>query len=148
MDIVEISTRFDSLKSDYESLFEETADMIELDTKQIKDALKNQLLLEVNWELMSKKLSHLYDQCETEVESAYSDAVKDAMSDRYKEVTFTEAKVYAKANPTYKASVSLMHDIRHIRDECKGLESVVRSRKYILNNLTNLVVAGSENHIL
>lgn len=148
MDVCEIVTEFDKLVQEYEDLFKESEEPMVLDGKTISEALKSQIILELSYELMSKKLSHLYDQCETEVESAYSDAVKDAMSDRYKEVTFTEAKVYAKANPTYKASVSLMHDIRHIRDECKGLESVVRSRKYILNNLTNLVVAGSENHIL
>lgn len=148
MDISQIQTRFNDLSSKYDALFDETADLMELNETVIKTAIKDQISLEMQWELMAKKFNHLYDQCELEVDSSYSDAVRDAMSDKYKEVTFTEAKVYAKANPAYRTSVSLLNDVRHIRDECKGLVETVKSRKYLLNNLTNLIVASSENHIL
>lgn len=148
MDIIDISDKFDKLKEDYEELFKDTEDLVEINHKKIKTALKDQIVIELNWELMAKKLSNLYDLCEVEVDSSYSDAIKNAMSDRYKEVTFTEAKVYAKADPSYKSAVRLMHDIRHIRDECKGILESVKSRKFILNNLSNLIVAGSENHII
>lgn len=148
MDITDIRNKFDKLHADYESLFTDTEDSIMFDSRSLKEALKSQLPLELSWELMTKKLKNLYDQCEAEVEEAYAEAVKKESYDTYKEITFSEAKIYAKANPTYRTAVRLLNDIRSIRDESMGVLETIKSRKFLLNNMTDAIVSSSENHIL
>lgn len=148
MDLVDINKTFETMKQEYESLFEETEELVFIDGKLLKDALKNQLPLEMSWELMCKKLCNLYDHAELVAETAYSDACKSVMKDKYVSYTFTEAKTYAKADSMYKNAMKTLNDIRHIRDEARGVCEVVKTRKYTLKSLSDVLIAGVENHII
>lgn len=148
MDLIDIQNEFDRLKQDYEELFEETEELVLIEGKILKDALRDQLPLELSWELMVKKLCNLYDHAELLVDTTFAEAVKEVMKDKYVDHTFMEAKTYAKANKSYKAAVTLLNDIRHIRDESKGVSEVTKTRKYTLKSLSDVLVAGVENHII
>lgn len=148
MDYFELKDEFEAQTLKYDALFDSTLDDMEFDSRMLKEALKCQMSLMVQWEVMTKKFNYLYDECEVLVDEEYGNALKLAMKDKYREITISEAKEYAKANATYKTVRRLMNKIRHSRDESRGLLESVHSRKYIMNNMVQSIVASVENHIL
>lgn len=139
---------FDTIREKYQDLFEELLDQIEIDNKLVKNALKEQITLQLQWELLHKEIANLYNLVETRVEEAYNEAVTNEMSNGYKKVTYSEAKSYAFADQSYKEAKALLIEVQRTRDEVKGILETIHSRKYILNNLSNLIVAGSQDQIL
>lgn len=132
----------------YDELFNATLPLMEMDNHVLKEALKVQIELMVQWEIMTKKFNYLYDECEIISDDEYGQALKAAMGDRYREVSISEAKEYAKTNSAYKNARRLMNKIRNSRDECRGLLEAVHSRKYIMNNMVQAIVAGVDSQIL
>lgn len=132
----------------YDELFNATLPLMEMDNHVLKEALKVQIELMVQWEIMTKKFNYLYDECEIIADDEYGQALKAAMGDRYREVSISEAKEYAKTNNAYKNARRLMNKIRNSRDECRGLLEAVHSRKYIMNNMVQAIVAGVDSQIL
>lgn len=139
---------FDTIKEKYQQLFDELIDQIEIDNKLVKNALKEQIPLQLQWELLHKEIANLYNLVETKVEESYNEAVADELSDGYRKMTYSEAKSYAFADQDYKEAKALLIEVQRIRDEIKGILETIHSRKYILNNLSNLIVAGSQDQIL
>lgn len=147
-ELQKIKTRFDSQVKIYEQTYNDTIDSVSLDGVLLKEALKNQIDLQLAWEVIVKRINKTYELCELETESAYAAAVSAELKNAYKTVTITEAKEFAKADSDYQDAKRLLIDIREVRDEAKGILSAIESRKYILNNITNSVVASVENHII
>lgn len=138
----------DDIREDYNNLYERSLESISIDDKLIKDALKEQITLQLEWEMLHKKISNLYHIAESDVEESYNSAVSEELSDSYKKTTYSEAKSYAFANQEYKENKARLIEIQRIRDEVKGILDTVHSRKYILNNMSNLIVASMENHVI
>lgn len=148
MDYFELLEAFEAQVVKYDELFNTNLDDMALDNRILKEALKSQMSLMVQWEVMTKRFNYLFDECEVLVEEEYANALKAAMNDKYKEIMISEAKEYAKSNPTYKTVRRLQNKIRHSRDESRGLLEAIHSRKYIMNNMVQSIVANVENHIL
>lgn len=149
MDVISLGDAFEEESKVYDELAETSLSLIELDGVTLKEALKTQMPLMVKWEIMTKKFDHLFNEAEILVDEAYGYALGNAYkAEKYREISTTEAKERAKADPTYKTAKRLMNKIRHSRDECRGIMGVVDSRKYILNNMTNAITAGMDRTIL
>lgn len=148
MDILDIKKEFNSHQRKYEELFDKLLPEITMDGNLLSHLLKNQTPLMVEWEVMTKKLNYLFDECERILDVAYAEAIKVAMHDKYRDVSISEAREYAKCDAAYKVARQTMNEIRHIRDECRGILESVISQKYVLNNLTNALVAGVDKTIL
>lgn len=148
MDLSAIEKKIEAMESRYESIYEDVINKISLDGRIITTALKEQAELQVTWELFTKNVSNLCDLIEHKCEVAYSEAIQREVKDSYRSTTITEAKEFAKADSDYKNLKVLLYRTRLVRDESKGILETINSRKYILNNLSNLVVAGMDNHIL
>lgn len=149
MDIFDLQERFDKLDLQYGVLFEETLDEIAIENKVLKNALKSQMTLQIEWESMAKLWALLYDDSETLSDEEYAHAYTAVFNgEKYREISTTEAKERAKANPAYKNLKLLQNKIRHKRDECRGILDAVHSRKYILNNMTQSLISNVDNVIL
>lgn len=149
MDIIDIKKDLNKLTSDYDSLFDETLGFVSLESKTLKEALKDQVELMIKWEIFAKSTDKLFNNAEVVIEETYADAIdKSFKSEKYKEMTLSEAKERAKLDPAYKTARRILNDVRSLRDETRGILEVVTSRKYILNNMSNAIVAGVENTIL
>lgn len=147
-ELKKIKTDFDAAVKLYEKTYEETVDMVSLDGSVLKEALKNQVTLQLSWEMIVKKLNKVYDSCELAVDSSYAAAVSAELRNAYKSVSITEAKEFARANVDYQEAKKLLIDVREVRDEAKGILNTIESRKYILNNITNSVIASVDKHIV
>lgn len=140
--------RFVVLTTIYEDLYRDTSPIIPLNGMILKEALKNQVALQMDWELLVKKLNKVYDVCENEAELAYASAISVELKNAYKSTTISEAREFAKADPVYQRAKRMIMDVRETRDEARGILEVIQSRKYILNNITNAVIASAETHII
>lgn len=148
MDIITIKNEFKKQTQAYDALFDKLIPEVTLDGRILTESLKNQAPLMVEWEVMTKRFNYLYDECETIVETTYAEAIKVAMLDKYRDVSISEAREYAKCDPAYKVARETLNEIRHARDECRGILESVISLKYTLNNITNAIVAGVDKTIL
>lgn len=136
------------LSNTFDGLVERTIDTVSLQHKTLKEALTSQLPLQLELEMLVKRLHYLHDNVELEVDEAYAIAIATQMKNSYRDITYTQAKDYAKADPEYKSAKKFLYDVRKVRDEAKGCLEVVNTRRYTLNNMTNAIVAGVENSIL
>lgn len=148
MDVIDIQNRLATLEAEFNTLFNDTLPLFDLSGNTLKACLINQLPMQVEWEMMVRKLSYLFDECEMEMETAYSASFKNEMSNVYVKVSTTEAKEFAKADPTYQSYRKALNKVRQVRDEARGCLETVMSRKYTCNSLTNAIVAGVDSTIL
>ena len=148
MTLQDLQKEFDDYLDKHDEALEFAEKEIDFDGKQLKDALKNQLKLQMRWEILTKRINKIYDICEYTMDEAYASAVNSELRDNFKDVKISEAKEYAKADKTFKAARRLLIDIREVRDEARGALDVITSRKYLLNSMTNAMVASVENTIL
>lgn len=148
MTLTDIENELNKLSQQLDDAYEKSEPLILIEDVRLNDALKTQLQLQLLWENITKKLCWLYDVAEEHTETAYAEAFKNEMKNTYVDVSTTEGREYAKANPAYRDARKLMIEVRHVRDEAKGILETVISRKYILNNLTNAKVASVDKDIL
>lgn len=148
MSLALIEKRYEELLEIYEASYKAAEPLIILDGVILKEALKNQIELQLDWELIVKRFNKVYDLCELEAESAFATAISKELRDGYKNTSITEAKEFAKADKTYQTAKRLLIEIRETRDEARGILDTIQSRKYILNNITNSVVSSVETHII
>jgi len=143
-----LSTRLKDLEDQYNATLDETIELVSIEDIKIKDALKNQLPLELSWNALLSKGKHIKDRAEYEMETAYSESIEKELKDSYRSTSISEAREFAKCNQAYKTARILFLDASALYDDIKAAMETVTSRRYVLNNLTNLVVASSENHLL
>ncbi|WGH49651.1 hypothetical protein [Alishewanella phage vB_AspM_Slickus01] len=143
-----LAADYKHLNDVYEELLNKCEASIMIDGITLKEALKSQLQLQFDWELITKKLSHLYDMVDTEVETAYAESVKKELKDSYRSTSITEAKEFGKTDKDYIAFKKLLNNVKYLRDEARGVLETVNSRKYLLNNMTNAIVASVDDTII
>tara|TARA_B100000700_G_C15049568_1_gene859591 strand:- start:2140 stop:2586 length:447 start_codon:yes stop_codon:yes gene_type:complete len=148
MKIEDITKDFDDYVKEHDEALEEAEEQIDFEGKRLKTVLTNQLKLQMRWEILTKRITKIYDICEYVMDLSYNSSLSKELKDSYRQNTITEAKEFAKADETYKKARRLLIEIREVKDEAKGVLEVVNSRKYLLNNITNAMVASVEDTIL
>jgi len=143
-----IESAYETFVDEFDRVYKETLPLVAIDGVLLKEALTNQVTLQLKWELLTKRINRIFDAAELEAETAYSEAISKELRDSYKSVSISEAREYAKSDEAYKSFRRLMIEIRQVRDESRGILETINSRKYILNNITNAVVASVTNHII
>lgn len=136
------------LRVSLDETFERTSELIDVYGTSLEDALKNQLLLQLEWELINKRARKIHSLCDLKVDEMYSQSFKTEMSNSYKNISTTEGREFAKVNPNYIEARYLLIDAAELKEEAAGLLEVVISRKYILNNLTNAIIAAANKEVL
>lgn len=138
----------DQLLSRVDKTMERAEKDIPLNGKRLDVALKEQVDLQFEWELLATRANKIHQICEEILEATYAKAVSDEMTTKMKRVSISEAKEYAKANHDYRKARRLLIDAKEAKEEVRGGLETVNSRKYILNNITNSVIAGCQMHII
>lgn len=148
VNLTDLQKYFEDLQEKHAKMMENVEEAVGLDNIKLSEALKNQLHLQMKWDSLYKKISYVYDMAQFLVEQAYADAVTSELKNSQRISSITEAKEFAKSNPDYKKCKRFMIIVQEVRDEVKVVVETVNSRKYILNNLTNAMVASVDDTIL
>lgn len=142
MTILDIETQHGLIRQQFDDLFDRLIDLVELDGKTLKDALKSQLALQLELEVLAKKANFLFENAEIVLDDEYGMAIKEAMKDGYRSVTINEAKVTAACNKSYRHARSIVSKVKYLRDEVKGCLEVATTRRYTLHSMTTALIAG------
>lgn len=137
-----------NLEKDFDSLYEDTSDLIVIDDMQLKEGLKTQIQLEIQWERLAKKIKRIRDEYEQLTEEAYSDSISEELKNSYRSSSIQEAREFAKTNPRYRESKRVYIKAKNLYDEANGILEIIESRRYVLNNMTNSMVASVEKTII
>lgn len=145
---MDLAKEIGKLATKFDEEYEKAESAIDLNSMKLKEALISQLPLQLKWEAITKKANWLFDLVEYEVDNAYANAMSKELKDSYRSTTITEAREFAKIDKTYIKWRKVLAEIRYLRDECRGVLEVITSRKYVLNNISNTVIGGVENHLI
>jgi hypothetical protein len=148
VNLADMQKYFEDLQETHKKMMVDVEESVGLDNIKLSDALKNQLKLQMRWDSLHKKVSYVYDMAQFLVEQAYADAVTTELKNSQRISSITEAKEFAKSNSDYKKCKRFMLIVQEVRDEIKVVVETVNSRKYILNNLTNAMIASVDETIL
>lgn len=138
----------EDLNEKLNSYYDEYLDEMTIDNIRLKDALKSQVTLQLVFESFYAKTKRLQGLIEEEMDNAYSEAVIEQTSNNYRDVSISEAKEAAKANRMYRLYRRLNIEAKSLVADSNATLETVTTRKYILNNMSNAVIASVENTIL
>lgn len=136
------------LKNLYQKLYEQDADSIPIDSKQIDEAIKEQLQLEFRWQELYSYACYVHDKAKTETERVLGEVVHRLMAESPRSWGFQESKTIGANEPEYINAKIKENDVAAIRRKIDAVVKVIESRKYALKNMTDLVLASSEKHII
>lgn len=148
MDVADIEKKFEKLKLNYETQLDSSIESIVLEGKKLKNALKEQISLQMEWEHLLSRAKNLKEACEILKEEEHSRAVTEELKDSYRDTSVTEAKIFANGDPEVKKIKRLGNKVSSLYEDIRSGHEVVTSRKYVLNNITNATVASVENSVI
>lgn len=140
--------RYEKLDAKFESLMDEYLGDMELSNVTIKKALMKQVTLELVFGDINSKAKSLFNDIDGLLEDTQAELTSNYLKNSYDAPKIQEAKTHALASRQFR-------DIRELHVLIKGLTydtatayDTVVSRKFILNNLSSLIIASSESTIL
>jgi len=139
---------FDNLVEVFENTSDKTLPLVELSNITLAEALKNQVVLELTWNEIVGRVKTLKSQIDVVIEEAYSDAITRELKDSYRSTSISEAREFAKTDKVYRDFKGLSVEVNDLYDESKGILDTIHSRRYVLNNMTNSIVASVDKNIL
>lgn len=144
----DVVKEYNKLEKLIDKEMDDAMELVDLEHKKLKDALKEQIGLQMLWESLTTRAKYLKEVSEDIKEEFQSAAIVSLMRDSHRTTTITEAKIFANADPDYKRYKRFHQKVVNLYETSKGVNETITSRKYILNNLTNAVVASVENQII
>jgi hypothetical protein len=138
----------DELDKQLESYLEDYQDLMLLEHVKLKDALKNQVELQLVFETVYSKARKLQSFIEEEVENAYAEAIKNETNKNYRDVSISEARESAKTDTIYRKYRRLNIEATGLVHDSKAALETVTTRRYVMNNMTNAITSATENTIL
>lgn len=147
-ELEELKTRIDSLTTRVEASQLEAEPQIVLDNHLLDECLKNQVLLQLEWEQFMGLAAGLENESEALKDQYHSYAFVQAHSQSKRVLNSTDAKRYADVNNDYVDAVKVYNKIYRLRKEIEAILNAVNTRKFVLNNMTNAAIHGINKSIL
>jgi hypothetical protein len=138
----------EDLNETFESYFTEFEQEMLIESVKLKDALTSQVKLQLVFETFCSKAKKLQSFIEEEMDNAFSEALIKITSDNYKDIKISEARETAKADIAYRKYRRLNIEATGLVNDAKAALETVTTRRYVMNSMTNSIVASVENTIL
>lgn len=148
MTIEELQQKTNELEDFVNTESKEDEKFFEIDNEILKTALTDQVRLHLKWENILSSVNKLYYESETYMEAAYSLSFNEVLSNSNVDYTTTEAKILAQKDENYITVRLLYNRLMVLKKESESFLKALDTRKWILKNITDLVVEGSDNHII
>jgi hypothetical protein len=140
--------RYEIYNQEFEDLNQDFYDRIELSGDVLEKAHITQIELQLKYGRLYARVCSLLKESEHESDISYSEAFSAAVGDSYKDVSATEAKHKAQSDKAYYQDKTFENKVYRLKKELESIVDTIESRKYTLKDLTALVLAGAENHII
>lgn len=151
-EMVDILDQMEDRLKDLQELYDEQADAdiprIDIQDRVLSDCIKDQIELQLTWEELSKEVGFLVSELSDECERMFSIAFKELSSNSHKALSFNEAKIYAQSDAEYAATKRVLNKAKTLEAKCEAIIDSIKSRKYLLKNLTDILRDGNESYII
>lgn len=148
MEIKEADEKITRLFEKYDTLETTTIGDVRISNNRLKDALSKQIELELKWQPLLSEVRVFKNRTKHFMETGYSDAMNQLLTNSYRKHSISEARELAKADPTYRGWKVLFVEADDLYEDVKGIVDVIHSRRYVLNNMTNSIIAGVKEDLL
>jgi hypothetical protein len=140
--------RLEKYRKEFDELMDRFGDVILIDKSCMDDAQKQQLHLQREFGSVYAKVSALLKDCEAETEEAFADAFTEAMADAYKDRSTTEAKYHAQKDKEYMTRKRFENKVFRLKKRIETEVDTIETRKYILKDIHQAVLNGTNKHII
>lgn len=138
----------DSIESELKEKETTIQQELSIKNKRINDCLSDQIDLQFFWENLVAQLNAFYDASCTYSAECYSNAYRLEITGKHKIVSTTDAKIFADSNADYLDAKRIENTFLRLKKQAESVLEAVNCRKYSLKNLSDLVIHGSETHII
>lgn len=138
----------ESLRKMIELQYEIDEKKIELTHKCIDECIGDHVHMHLRWEILNKKAKYLLAQSEADVEHKHALAFSKTLNNSQRAYSTTEAKTIANLCPHYINAIKERNEINSLYQQTESILKVIDSRKWLLKNLSDLIVAGGEKFII
>lgn len=138
----------EKLQEKYDKFMEDYGDLIDIDNSILKDALKSQITLSLKVNDLHSRAVYVEMAVSEEVDFCFAYAYSELAENSSKKLTATELKNFASIDDDYIETRKLLTETKQLKNQIEGIRDTIISRKYVLNNITNSVVADSANYII
>lgn len=138
----------DDLREDVEDASKGMEALLSLKNKTIKEAATEQIEMELVWKKLHGRVNVMVRRAEEYSDRCLSYAYKNIKEKSKVSLSPTEIKNYVLGETGYADSRLVLNDVLRVKEDTQGVIDILTDRRYILKDLTNLVVSGNEGHIL
>ena len=139
-----LSDRLEDFRKSLNDELKETKLLLPLSDKQIKDCLMEQIEIEVIWQDVVADASDLYYEAEHNAETIFSRKFNEANKNAQAILTASELKHEANADVDYSEAKKLQNKAYGLKKRAEGMLKTVETRKYILKDMSALIINGTE----
>jgi len=143
-----IKSSLDYLQGEMDKLFENTEGKITIENRPLKECIAEQGSLHVEWGLLFSSIRDNERQAENMVEKVYAMVYSREMSNSYKSLSSTDARMKATSDDDYVRAKRLHNEAIRLKDDCETVLNIIKSRQYSLKDLSNILISGVEDHVL
>lgn len=148
-DILEqMQDKFELLQTLYDEQLEEDLSRIDIRDRVLSDCIKDQIELQLTWEDISKEVGFLVSELSDECDRIFSIAFKELSMDSQKALSFNEAKLYAQSDNDYVDTKRVLNRAKTLNAKCEAIIDSIKSRKYLLKNICDMLRDGNESYII
>lgn len=128
--------------------YNELLDGMDLNNTILKDNIKRQLKLRVEWESYKAACDKILSDIDVDIDNRYSMLFKEIKENSKLDLSTADIKIYINSDEAYIALRKERNGIKNIMVLIESAIKTIDDYKWSLKNLTDLVIAGSENYIL
>lgn len=144
----EMSDRLTLLQTLYDEQIEGDLSRIDIRDRVLSECLRDQIELQLTWEEISKEVGFLCAELDDECDRMFSIAFKELSMDSQKALTFNEAKIYAQSDPEYADTKRVFNKANSLKARCESIIDSIKSRKFILKNICDMLRDSNESYII
>lgn len=119
-----------------------------LENRSIGECLADNVRYQLKWESLYNQAQELCYETETWVDELFSRAFSNLLRNEDREWSTTEAKTMAVCDEQYLKFRRLFNKAKKIRNTTQSMIETCNTRKFILKDLSALIINGGEKYIL
>ncbi len=144
----QINSRLKELQQIYDQQLEEDLSRIDIRDRVLSDCVRDQIELQMSWEEISKEVGFLCAELSDECDKMFSVAFRELSSNSHKALSFNEAKIYAQSDPDYIDTKRVLNRARTLEAKCEAVIDSIKSRKFLLKNICDMLRDGNDSYII
>lgn len=148
MDIKALEAHISTLDDELTTLFAANARLIPVKKNVLRDALKNQVDLKLDYERLKARADYYEKVAEAIKEQNHSYAFGKYMTQSAKMYNGSDARKMADCDADYIAAVKVYNSAYKLRKEIDAIHNTITERNFTLKDIVACVNNGTADHII